>query len=437
MLRYMIAVVLAVAAPVAAQTAPATRSARALRTALAAAQPPAPTSPSLVSSAAPEQTADTTVDFSRGGVTISSGANSLTIGLRAQFRWTVDDREQFDGDLTGAGHGHADGALSQFDLPRLRLRLSGGVLRPWMRYAFEVELNRTAGEGASKLKDALLEIRPVGRTYRVLVGQFKAPFGLQQLTSSGRLQFVDRAITDAKFNPGREMGAMVSGTAVSRKVGYEAGVFNGSGESVRQNNRSHLWAGRVYVNPWGPYVLSEGASDAGTTPVLHLGAGLRGGEQIRGRTVGGIIEELDNQTAWNVELAYRRPRFHTTAEYFRMTDEQNNPAPLPDLHSRGYHAQASFIAVPKTIELGILRAEVVANTQADSTGVTEVRGVFNYYLQGHNLKVQADIGRIGYDAGFSSLSARARQGLPALGTRLVSGRRLSDTQLRVQFQLAF
>jgi hypothetical protein len=44
---------------------------------------------------------------------------------------------------------------------------------------------------------------------------------------------------------------------------------------------------------------------------------------------------------------------------------------------------------------------------------------------------------VSYGANFPAMSARARQGLPALGTRLVSGGRLDDTQVRVQFQVAF
>jgi phosphate-selective porin len=379
----------------------------------------------------------TKVDASRGGITISSGVNSLTIGARAQFRWTLDDREDFDSDTGGRGIGEADGALSQFDVPRLRLTLSGGVFRPWMKYSFQFDFSRTPGEGASKIKDAILEIRPVGRAYRVAFGQFKAPFGLQQLTSSGRLQFVDRAITDAKFNPSRDMGVMVAGTIAARKVGYDVGVFNGSGESVRQNNRSHLWAARVYYNPLGPYALSEGASDAGEKGALHVGAGVRGGKQIRGRTAAGIVESADNQHAWNVEFAYKRPRFFSTVEYFWMTDEQNNPVALRDIDSRGYHAQAGFMPVAKTIEVGVLVAQIDGDTRVDDAGVSEVRGVVGYYWQAHNLKLQADVGRIGYDRNFSSLSSRARQGLPALGTRLRTGSDFGDTQIRVQLQLAF
>jgi phosphate-selective porin len=322
-------------------------------------------------------------------------------------------------------------------VPRLRLTLSGGVFKPWMKYSFQFELSRTSGEGGSRIKDAILEIRPVGLPYRVQVGQFKAPFGLQQITSSGRLQFVDRAITDAKFNPGRDMGVMLAGTAAVRKVGYDVGVFNGSGESIRNMNGSYLWVARAYFTPLGPYALAESAVDAGDRGILHVGVAARGGKQIRGRTAGGVVEEPDNQQAVGLEFAYKRPRFYTTAEHFWMTDEQAVPFAGPDIDSRGYHVQAGVFAVPRRVEVGVLYGRVEGNTTVDDADVSELRGVFGYYFQGHNLKLQADAGQIGYGARYATLSSRARQGLPSLGTRLVSGQSLSDTQIRIQFQLAF
>jgi phosphate-selective porin len=377
------------------------------------------------------------VDASRGGVTISSGVNSLTIGARLQVRWTLDDREEADADTAGSGLGESDGPLSQVDVPRLRVTMSGGVFRPWFRYLFQFEMSRTGGEGGSRVKDAVFEIRPTGRNFRLLAGQFKAPFGLQQLTSSGRLQFVDRAITDAKFNPGREMGVMFGGTSMGRKVGYEIGVFNGSGESIRQNNRSHLWAGRVFFNPLGAYALSEGGSDAGPNPVLHIGLGAHGGEQIRGRSAAAAVEDADAQTALNVEFAFKAPRFYSTAEYFWMTEEQENPVRGRDIDSRGFHAQAGYMVVPKTTEIGLLIAHVDGDTRVEDSNLDEIRAGVGYYWQAHNLKVQADVGRLHYDANFAGMSSRARLGLPGLGTRLVSGRSLTDTQVRVQAQVAF
>lgn len=379
----------------------------------------------------------TKIDASRGGVTISSGVNSLTIGARMQVRWTLDRREQFEGDTVGPDVGNKDGVQSAFDIPRLRLVLSGGVYKPWLRYAVQLEMSRAPGEGGSRLKDAYFEIRPAGRPFRFQAGQFKAPFGLQQLTSSTRLQFVDRAITDLKFNPSRDQGAMFGGTVAGQKFGYDLGIFNGSGESVRQNNRSHLWVARAFVHPLGAYTLSETAVDATDKGVLHLGVAVRGGKQIRGRTTTGVFDNADNQQAVGVEFAYKRPRFYTTAEHFWMTDEQQIPTAGADLKSRGYHVQVGYMPKPKIVDLALLYANVDGNKNVNDASVREIRGVFGYFFQAHNLKLQADAGQIAFGSRYATLSSRARQGLPALGTRLVTAEDITDAQLRVQLQLVF
>ena len=388
-------------------------------------------------SQAPATPPETKVDASRGGVTISHGVNSLTIGARVQFRWTLDDREVFDGDTVGSGDGVEDGIATNFDVPRLRMTFSGGAFKPWLRYSFQFEFSRTSGEGGSRIKDAVIEIRPVGRPYRFAVGQFKAPFGLQQITSSGRLQFVDRAITDAKFNPGRDMGALWSGTAAGRKFGYDLGLFNGSGESIRTTTEAVLWVARAYYEPLAPYTLSESSVDAGDKPSLHVGLAARGGKQIRGRTAAGVVEHADNQPAIDAEFAFKSKRLFSTAEFFWMTDEQKNPVAGPDINSHGLHAQVGYMLVPKRVEAGLLYAWIDPDTDVDAAALQEWRGVFGYYWQAHNLKLQADAGQLRYGSAFSTLSSRARQGLPSLGSRLVSGQRLADTQVRVQLQLAF
>jgi hypothetical protein len=93
--------------------------------------------------------------------------------------------------------------------------------------------------------------------------------------------------------------------------------------------------------------------------------------------------------------------------------------------------------LPPTTEVGVQYARVVGNVDVDDAEVTELRGVINYYWQSHNLKLQADAGQVSFGSAFGTLSSRARQGLPALGSRLVSGVDLTDRQVRVQLTLIF
>jgi phosphate-selective porin OprO and OprP len=383
------------------------------------------------------------VDMSKGGVTFSSGDNSLTITGFAQLRYTADDKEDFDGDTSGSGVGKEDGLSQSFDATRIRLGVKGGMYKPWLKYEFEFEFSRTSGDSDSKLKDAFLEIHPRDAAF-LKIGQYKVPFSLQQLTSDRRQEFVERALTDGKFAPGRDMGVMLGGTTESKKFGYGVGAFNGGGESRQQDDQSLMYAARVWFDPLGEYKLSESANENVEKPVFHAGLGIRTGEAMKGTATSGVVEDTNNETAWNLELAWRNARLFAAGEYFAMTDEQANPTSGADVDSNGWYAQVGWMVRPKTVELALRRAEIDPDTDNDNDRVTESRLGFAYYWKGHNLKLQADIGQIDYEAGSRAYFPTATtttiqgRGLPNPGTRLSPATEdLSDMQVRVQLQLAF
>ena len=65
------------------------------------------------------------------------------------------------------------------------------------------------------------------------VGQWKRPFSRQQLTSSGKQEFVDRSLTDKAFGAGRDVGMMVHNNFTRAKgLEWAAGVFNGNGANT-------------------------------------------------------------------------------------------------------------------------------------------------------------------------------------------------------------
>jgi hypothetical protein len=77
----------------------------------------------------------------------------------------------------------------------------GGEAYQHFAYAIHVDL---AGTNA-RLLDANIRYS-VAPMATVWFGQGEAPFKRQQFTSSGNLQMVDRAITDGRFAPGRQVG---------------------------------------------------------------------------------------------------------------------------------------------------------------------------------------------------------------------------------------
>ena len=220
---------------------------------------------------------ETTVDPTKGFVTFKSGDNSLTLGAWGQFRGTVDDREEFSThtDPASLGFQKEDGPSASFSIPRLRFYMLGTVFKPWMKYKIEVELSTLRSDATvninnARVTDAYVEFAK--SPYATLrAGQYKVPFGMQELTSDTRQEFVDRSITSAKFAPARDTGLMLSGLFLGNKLGYQASVTNGAGQNNPQDDRAMLYAVRVVYDPFGEYKLIEGAVDDPQKNQLHFG----------------------------------------------------------------------------------------------------------------------------------------------------------------------
>lgn len=398
--------------------------------------------------AADEPKPETTTDASQGFVTFKSGDNALTFGAWGQFRATIDDKDEFDNDTAGTGVGTADGTSVSFAIVRLRPYLQGTVYKPWFKYKFEFALgplktDATNNIGNTRLSDGYIELAPVPEAV-VRVGQFKVPFGMQQLTSDTRQEFVDRSIADAKFAPTRDVGLMLHGTAWEKKFGYQAGIFNGSGPNNPQEDRKQMYAARVWIDPLGEYKLSESANDASDKNLLHLGLGYRGGEVMRGTATAGVFEDADDETAANLEVAWRWRRLFAMGEYFTQTDEMSNPTAGADVEARGWHAQFGVMVQQKQHELALRYAEVEPDKSVADAKQTEARLVYGYYIKGHNLKIQTDIGTIDYGKNFSTLSSLALRNVsPGLevGKRLATvtlpGTDIKDKQARIQLTVSF
>ena len=392
---------------------------------------------------------ETTLDATQGFVTFKSGDNALTLGAWGQFRATFDDREEFsqDADPTSSGFGQEDGTSAAFSIPRLRVYVQGTVWKPWMRYRIEMEVANLKTDAVTnvnngRITDGYFEFAKSPYA-TVRAGQYKVPFGMQQLVSDWRQQFVERSIADAKFAPGRDVGVMLGGQFLEgKKLGYQLGVFNGAGQNNPQDDKAFLYAARVWFDPFGEYKIIESAVDNPEKHQLHFGLAYRGGEVPRGFSSVGIFEDPSDETAFGVEAAWKYRRFSAIAEYYDQTDEQANPTVGPDIDANGFHAQFGVFVVPSKHEIAVRYAEIEPDESIDDAKQTEVRLVYGYFWKSHNMKVQADIGEYTFGENFSTLSTLALRGVsPALtpANRLVAlpGQELKDKQARVQFVLAF
>src|SRR5213595_1781784 len=92
---------------------------------------------------------------------------------------------------------------------------------------------------------------------QVKAGQWKAPFGLEQLTPDTSLFTIERSIATGAITPERQIGVQLWGKPLTNLwpeqkdlVTYYAGVFNGNGRNINVNdNNNFMFVGRLELQP--------------------------------------------------------------------------------------------------------------------------------------------------------------------------------------------
>lgn len=85
----------------------------------------------------------------------------------------------------------------------------------------------------------------------IQIGQFDAPFTLENRTADKYIDFMERSITVRSVGvpSNKEIGLMLHGLSPNRALRYEAGVFNGDGGNVRNPDSHFDFITRAYFAP--------------------------------------------------------------------------------------------------------------------------------------------------------------------------------------------
>ena len=313
----------------------------------------------------------------------------LKISTRTQFRYTYNWTDE--NSLTDDN--------GYFTLPRTRLRLDGFAYYTWLRYKVQYDFTGQDDAGASParrspdLRDLYFDLARNPRA-TVRLGQFKAPLGLQEMTSSGDQEFVDRSVASEAFAPSRQEGAMLWGTSFEKKFGYEAGLFNGNGRNRKTNdNTGYMYVARVHFDPNGEYKLSESAVDNPDKVNWTLGLAY-----MLNSTQASLLKTAEDlrQTTGEAFVGLKYKRLFALADYYSRTQEQ--AAGAPDIDSGGAIGQVGFFLVPRKIELAVRYSYFDEDKDTSNDREIEKRLGFGYYFSKHDLKFQADYGQVKNEA---------------------------------------
>jgi phosphate-selective porin len=288
-------------------------------------------------------------------------------------------------------------ANDRFHLRRARLNATGRF-REAFDFKLEVDLAGTLGETSNlraQVTDGYLNWNRHAFA-NVRLGQFKAPFGYEQLVSDPRVHTIERSLVNDRLTLGRQVGVQVSGQMLERRLGYSAGVFNGTSVNVSFNDNDHfLWAGRAdavpYQGRWGAYdVRWTVGSDANATRDANLG-GLPadfGFDSIPGGAVDNVF--TGDRIGWGVDSQVRIGSLDVWAEYLQAAFEPTNETPVSRLESDGAYVQAACFVVPARLQAVAKwdRFDPLRHVSGNTTQ-TWTLGL-NYTIKGDDLKLLVD-----------------------------------------------
>jgi hypothetical protein len=408
----------------AVQAAPATPTpASASGSALTATQAAAPAA----------QPPATRVEWRDGKTRITAPQAYIEIGSRVQVRYT---HELPDESVQLPGTGDPGDAKGSFRIRRAKFKLEGWLWKPpasapsaatLPAITYEVQVNWPGVTGSNPgalLEDANIGFDPTrdGR-FRVLLGQFKVPFGRQEMTSSGNQSFVDRALVSNEYARGRDTGVAVQGVLFRNKLEYRAGIFNGNGltRSVNDNaslqvNARLMWQPNGNQNllqrGWvGGALYSEADFESTTVPLYAVAVNYEHND-FHHTTAGNDLKS----DVVGVDGVFKYKGVFATGEYFvrRRTPEAGGRFNADG----GFGQVGVMLNGPRTWEAVFRYGSRDVNDTIADNAVSEVRGGVNYYYRRHLLKFQVDAGRVETGAG------------PGLPTR-------QDVEVRAQTQFTF
>jgi phosphate-selective porin OprO/OprP len=316
------------------------------------------------------------------------------------------DDGQFVGELKGRMHLDAyafedDGSIkNEGGTDFRRLRLTGestlyGVYKGKIEIDFRT--NRNAGDASSVVvRDAYLTRTGLGPG-DLTVGQLKVPMGLEELTSSNYITFIERSLPVSAVAPTHRRGIAYSGTR--ENLGYAVMAY---GEGVRDNatnvSEGVGLGGRITYTP-----LKD------KTQVLHLGLS--------------AANEFDVERFQDVRTRYEA----NLADEVTIVDVPNAPGlpagstGLVDVDSiKRYGVEAAYVSGPLSLQAEYLQAKV----ESALAGDPEFGGYYvmaSYFLTGESRPYRASNGT------FDRIKPNSKSGAWEVAARLSNLDGESDT----------
>jgi phosphate-selective porin OprO/OprP len=292
------------------------------------------------------------IKASSEGISISSGDGNNEI----RFRGLLQADARFYLDREGVG------ATNTLVLRRVRPYIEGKFFK-----RFEFKIMPDFADGKATLFDAYID-SVIYPEFKVRVGKYKPPVGLERLESAQNLHFVERAFP-TQLVPNRALGLMFHGQILDGVFEYQLGGFTGvpdGGNVDLSTANSWEFAGRLFAHPFKK-VSAEAAHG--------LGVGVAG-------TWGDVNGNLSNPNLPNYKTAGQNTFFSYVSDgtpegTALASGEQFRISPQLYYYYKGFGLLGEFALSSQNVALGADSAQV--QNKAWQVAASYVIGADNSY----------------------------------------------------------
>lgn len=280
----------------------------------------------------------------------------------------------------------AAGKFSTFQVRRGRVIWSGHAVNPRLTYKLQFEavggegdtVMDAAAQGGPTLRDAYLNyaLRP---EFQIWFGQGKVPFNREELTSSSKLQFVDRSVSNESFTFARDLGLQLHGVVADQRVEWAVFAFNdGVNRNRRNSNDEFLLGARAVWHVLGHHGYAMSDVDQSAAPQLAWGVAGNYNRLGVGEAASGAEATVYAATT---DVAFKWAGWSAHIEGHWLKDATSRQTVYGGL------AQFGYFIMPEHLEVVARGAAVLPK---GATKGYEFGGGVNYFFQGHRLKIQTD-----------------------------------------------
>src|SRR6266849_7960850 len=244
---------------------------------------------------------------------------------------------------------------------------------------------------------------------QIKVGQYKAPFGLEQLTPDTALFIIERSLPTGAITPERQIGIELWGKPFTNVwpeqkdlLTYYGGIFNGNGRNINNNdNNNFMYVGRLELMPFKGKLFGQVSS-------LKLGGDVLNSRDDKGTNISQSLNLLvnkdgslspyvlpgaDERTAWSVDAWLTVGPFYLIGEYLSEdVDGRTVSGVAPgfaDFDPSGWYVQGSYFIIPKKLQ-AVVKWEELDPDQVADDNIRSITGGLNYYIHGDAIKLMAN-----------------------------------------------